>query len=535
MQNHWKKRLAALAVCLVLICAEWAAPAFARAETFATYGNAATETTFFVTTAGQAVLTLSQSGMGRLEMQSVYNVNQRAEEYAYAQYMVLYKGSRDAYWQQGAFWMDKLCTLNFTRADVYTVRILPTDVQNMQPASGATWRYSRWLMMPSWYVSGVKNCAISSMDPLQVVTPVPTQQPTRRPTPTALPYVNAPVTLIFQTTDGYLLQTEIRYLSYGIHTVLPGRSFAGYYLVSDGAQMVNVEANGVADPAAITFVYQANETPVPTRKPTPKPTAAPVTGEVTILYRTDDGKLLSTEQRELSVGTHNVKPSRKYKGYQLISDSSVKVTVSSKGSVKPNSITFIYELVPTEKPTKKPTPKPTKKPTPKPTVKPATGKVVSPVDYDTQFKEGTSKHNADRGGSLYKLFDNDKSTVFRWTYWTSEVGDDIPEITAYFGDGGVTIGSIGVRNGDASSSKNYFNNARATRFKVRLTTADGKAHSETLNLSGASYSGAYQVKGLSRVYKNVEKVEFFMTKGYLKGGKTNKNAICISDIQFYSE
>ena len=553
MQSNWIKRIGALALCLVLLAADLAVFAGeAKAETYATYGDPLTDTTFFVTTGGLATLTLSQSGMGLAEKQNLYNAGQVTSEYTYAQYMVLYKGNMDAYWQQGAYWDDKTCALNFYRADVYTVRILPIVPQNMQPAASnkltATWRYISWLTKPAWYVSGVKNCAISSVNPQKTVTPTP--KPTKKPTatPTAVPVMptgNSSCLIFYQTLDGRLLSWEQRFLARGTQLVLPNRTFNGYTLYGDGAFYVTVNAYGVASPETITFLYQESVTPKPTKKPTAtpkptkkptatptkKPTATPAVGYLTILYQTEDGsKVLAQERRRLTPGTHLINANKTIKGYTLINDGDIYVTVSSKGVVSPSQVVFRYRKNVTPKPTKKPTPKPTKKPTAKPTAAPIKGKLVQPVGWDTQFK-GSSK-NATRGKNVVNLFDNDRSTVLKWTIYAKEMGlDKQAQITVYFG--GATIGAIGFRNGNAASQKDFNSFTRGTRYIARVYLTNGKYYDNTINLDGDTFRTDYQIIPLKKVYQNVDHIDLFLRK--FTGGTTNKNATAIADLRFYTE
>ncbi|MBQ9263261.1 MAG: hypothetical protein IJ189_03515 [Clostridia bacterium] len=428
------------AACLLLIALMAVThPSVARADTYATYGNANTDTTFYVTSAGSATLTLSQSGMGLVEKQYIYNTANTTNEYAYAQYTVLYKGNQDAYWQQGAYWNEKTCTLNFPRADVYTVRVLPTNVKNMQGSQSGVWRNNRWITVPAWYASGVRNCSVSSVNPKKLPTATP------RPTATPLPTVIAPLTLIYQDVNGNYMASEVIYLTPGTHTVRPNKIFSNYSLVGNSAYSVNVSAYGAANPSALVFLYQY------------QPLAVQITSEPIIT----------------------------------------------------------------------PTPRPTAVPA---TPVPITGNVVTPVRWDTQYKPETSSHNPKLINSLANLYDNNPNTCVKWTVWTSEWKDDVPEFTAYFG--GNTVGAVAFRNGDASSAKNYKAYARGYRYLVRVYLVGGGYHDTGILLKD-SYSTNYQVFALDGVYDNVDRIEIFLNK--YKVGGTNKNTVAISDILFYSQ
>ena len=236
----------------------------------------------------------------------------------------------------------------------------------------------------------------------------------------------------------------------------------------------------------------------------------------------------------MTVGTHTVKPKRTFTNYVLISAESVRVQIRSNGTGNPDSVTFLYQY---QAPAPKPTKKPTAKPTARPTSKPPQGNVVTPIGYTSLFRPGYSTHQ-DKERFLYKLFDNDRSTVFNWTYWTSEAWSAAPGVdeeanfTIYFG-GGATVGAIGFRNGNCSSSAAYSNNARVYRWIVRVWTDDGNHYD--MNISPTdSYSAEYRVYPLNRIYQNVDKIQLYVVKGRVKAGKKDKNNLCISDMLFYT-
>ena len=411
--------LGALILCLA--CLAEAAPA--RADGYATYGNAQGNTTFFVSATGPATITLTQNGLGLAEKQYIYNSANTATEYMYAQYSVQYKGNKDASWQQAAVWKNEVCTLNFPRADVYTVRVLPTNIRSMT-STQANWRYTRWIAVPAWYVSGVRSCSVYS-DTSYVPIAAPTATP--RPTSTPRPYRpnSAAVTLHFWDVSGFeIASPQVQYMAPGAHAVQSPMHFDGYTLVGATAQQVNVSYNGVASP-----------------------------NEVHLLFR--------------------------------------------KGGASSG----------------------------------VAGKTaVNPYYWDTRFKEGTSQKNAKWGAQLPNLYDNNRYTTFKWTVWTSEWNDGIPEITAYFN--GDTVGAIGIRNGDATSEETFLDCARASQWRIRVWNRYGQYQDTLVNMS-RNYTADYQVFSLNQTYTNVERVEIFMTK-YTKGSRYT-NGLYVSDMMFFAQ
>lgn len=412
----------ACALCAVIIglaCLGVYAPA--RADGYATYGNAQGDTTFFVSATGPATITLTQNGMGLAEKQYIYNSANTATEYMYAQYSVQYKGNKDYYWQQAAVWNSEVCTLNFSRADVYTVRVMPTNIRNIT-STQANWRYTRWIATPAWYVSGVRNCSVysdASYTPISYATATP------RPTSTPRPYqtASAPVTLHFWDVSGFeIASPQVQYMTPGAHTVQSPLSFDGYTLVGMTARQVNVSYNGVASP-----------------------------NTVHLLFRKGSGSGVA-------------------------------------GRTK-----------------------------------------VTPYRWDTRFKEGTSQKNAKWGRELPNLYDDNRYTTFKWTVWTSEWNDGIPEITAYFN--GDTVGAIGIRNGDAASEDTFRDCARATQWRIRVWNRYGQYQDTVVDMN-RNYTADYQVFPLNQAYTNVERVEIFMTR-YTKGDRYT-NGLYISDMMFFA-
>lgn len=421
MRRKQMKRLAAAACALLLCLTGVIGPALA--DGFATYGNAQGITTFYVSSSGSATVILSQSGMGLAEKQYIYQTSSTASEYVYAQYTVQYKGMQDAYWQQAVYWNGEKCTLNLPRADVYTVQVVPTSIQNIA-TSQQNWRYTRWITVPAWYVSGVRNCGVYSNNPGYAQPVYATATP--RPTNTPVAYSGTPVTLYFWDVSGFQIESpEVQYLTPGSHPVRTSRTVSqDYTLVGITANIINVSYAGVASPAAVHLLYRKRA----------GSSASAITGR----------------------------------------------------------------------------------------------KTVTPYMWDTQFKEGVSEKNAKWGKELPNLYDNKRSTTFKWTVWSSEKNDDIPEITAYFN--GQTVGAIGIRNGDASSEANYYSRARATQWRVRVWN-QWNQYQDTLVYMNDVFSTDYQVVPLSQIYTNVSRIEIFLMN-YAKGSSYT-HGLYISDMLFF--
>ena len=269
--NSWKKALSLLCAFISLLA--WLPTA--RATTYATQGNAGYDTMFYATCAGSGALTLYQTGMGLMQEYNRYQTAQTQTEYLYAQYIILYKGTQDSTWQQGGYFSAQNCTINLPRADIYTVWVRPVTPQDMnQRRTLEMWQYQRWLNTPAWYVGGVRNCGISSVNPQQILTPTP--RPTATPTPRPVAY--APVTVLYQDLNTQqLLASDTRYLSQGTQVVVPTRSFTGYALTGSNLYYVTVGSNGYATPAVVTFYYYRLSPATPTPYPYyPIITAAPI-------------------------------------------------------------------------------------------------------------------------------------------------------------------------------------------------------------------------------------------------------------------
>ncbi|NLE70173.1 MAG: hypothetical protein GX611_08290 [Clostridiales bacterium] len=148
---------------------------------------------------------------------------------------------------------------------------------------------------------------------------------------------NPPVTgqVVINYLDGgdnnRQIAQETRTLPQGTTAVSANDSLvpAGYTLTSVRTANVTVGANGVANPSMVSFVY--------------KETAVSVM--VPINYEDTDGKLLASDQMNLSTGTHEIIANNGFvePGYTLQGANKQTVTVDDKGNATPPVVTFVYK------------------------------------------------------------------------------------------------------------------------------------------------------------------------------------------------
>lgn len=124
---------------------------------------------------------------------------------------------------------------------------------------------------------------------------------------------------------------ETRVLPQGTTTVSANDAMAGpgYTLTSVRTANVTVGANGVANPSVVNFVYKK----------------AAVSVMVPINYEDTDGKLLASDQMNLTTGTHEIIANNGMvgPGYTLQGANKQTVTVDDKGNATPPVVTFVYK------------------------------------------------------------------------------------------------------------------------------------------------------------------------------------------------
>ncbi len=118
-------------------------------------------------------------------------------------------------------------------------------------------------------------------------------------------------------------------------TVTPTASLpSGYTLVGDSSVQVTVDASGVANPASVTFTYQAPVAP------------EPIQGSVTVYYVDTTGLTVASPQtfQYAANGSYTVLPTATIPaGYTLTGNASVTVTVDAAGVASPASVTYTYQ------------------------------------------------------------------------------------------------------------------------------------------------------------------------------------------------
>lgn len=274
------------------------------------------------------------------------------------------------------------------------------------------------------------------------------------------------------------------------------QAISGYNISSSGQNVTY--SDGTCNPASLNFTY--------TKIPTP--------ASVTIRCIDNNGNIIRTTTESITANKTISPPS--ISGYTALS-SSQQVTYSN-GTASPSQIDFQYQIGSS--------------------VKPGTNPRASyPASWDTQFKPGTATahdgSNAVRIERLPYVYDEDPTTSLNWMIWNSEMGDNIPELTAYFN--GDTISSIGIHNGRATSSKSYNRFARPKELTLKIHDNNGNTSTVVLAVMD-KYSQDWQEISLGATYTNVSYVEIFVSGikyGDGSGDASDKNTCHIADIIFF--
>ena len=139
------------------------------------------------------------------------------------------------------------------------------------------------------------------------------------------------VTVYYYHENGTRLDVKDVRVAEGVNTVYPDSAAVnGLELVGDAYATVTVYADGSTDVANVTFLYKDVH-------------VAPVTGELTVIYQMDDGKLLEQRTVRLEAGEHTVWPeSSMTAGLELTGEVSAAVYVDQGGTVSPNPVVFTY-------------------------------------------------------------------------------------------------------------------------------------------------------------------------------------------------
>ena len=334
------KPLALIALCCAVLClVSWHA---ARADGFATYGDATQTSTFFVTSRGNnAKMVLTQQAMGTMRMVNSTNSIDALTRSMYGRYRVTYTNGSDS----GEIdFSAQQCTLYFSQSGLYMVQVIPYTPDHMHDGqenytpylmnryTGSYYKESEWVTAPAWYISRSDNCTYSAVG--AYVTQPPVSQ------------VQANITVHYILADGTLLRSETVTLPQGVNTVYCNYAAGSYTPVGTTSYNVTVYADGTVSQNPLVFLLQRASAALPTVIPTVAPTAtsAPAVqyGTIVVYYRTADGTLLSYETLRLAPGTHTLYSNFNNSNYAQIGNTAYNVTIYSDGSVSAPSVTFYY-------------------------------------------------------------------------------------------------------------------------------------------------------------------------------------------------
>ena len=146
-----------------------------------------------------------------------------------------------------------------------------------------------------------------------------------------------------------------------------------------------------------------------------------------------------------------------------------------------------------------------------------------------QFVEGRTKNSANTPNWVKRMCDGDMATAFHYTIWSSEMGDEYPELTAAFSEP-ATIKSIGIVNGNTESYSSYYARARVRSIRVVIHTSYG-TYEHKISVPD-EYLREYQILPLGDGYGTVTSVDLYFDRFYIGEGST-KYEMNIAEIQFY--
>ncbi len=145
----------------------------------------------------------------------------------------------------------------------------------------------------------------------------------------ALPQ-SADITVNYQTEDGTSLGGTTVTIASNNGDTIYAQEFSGYQLVSEGSVYVTVDGNGNPSQNPVTFTYRA----------------LPKNAEITVYYQTEDGTSLGGTTVTIASNSGDTIYAQELSGYQLVSESSVYVTVDGNGNPSQNPVTFTYRALP---------------------------------------------------------------------------------------------------------------------------------------------------------------------------------------------
>ena len=511
--KSWKR---GTAIVLCILCCLLFSSAFSA--NYATYGDASDTTVFYVTSNGNASLEFNQSeGLCYVLSYSFSPDGEFFEEEAWGKYHLLITAPDGRQYSED--WNrtsdGESYTLKLNYSGLYTVQVVPFTEDEMS-SSWNRGEFYYWMNVPQWWINAKKNCSAAK----SIEATVRVRQ-------------------IDIDTRAVLEERSVT-VRPGNNTVSAGNTPSGYTAVYGTSSNVYVSDQGIPEVSVVDFYYRKN---------------ARQESYVNIYCYDLYGNLIDN-YRESVPQSKSVSP-KSISGYRALSGA--QYVWLSGAACSPANIVFYYEggyapvptqlptLIPTYTPrptllpiiTPVPTPVPTLIPTntPRPTMQPDPGRgnPVTPFSWDTQFKPGTSsagKYNDKRVERLPNIADDNYRTSFDWLVWSSEMTDDIPELTAFFS--GETISSIGIRNGCVRSYSDYSQFARPKGITVVVHTLDGRKY-ETYMALPDKHTTEYQIYNLNCTVTNVDYVDFWLNS-YFSNSKADlehQNVIHIADIQFY--
>lgn len=142
--------------------------------------------------------------------------------------------------------------------------------------------------------------------------------------------VTATITVAYQDTKGAALNSEDKTLKEGANTITAddSKAPAGYTLKGERSVTVTVAADGTANPASVTFTYQA-----------------PISVSVPVIYQDEQGAEITRDSFTAKLGKNTVTANdgKVPSGYLLTSARAVEVTVSEDEKVSPDAVVFTYK------------------------------------------------------------------------------------------------------------------------------------------------------------------------------------------------
>lgn len=457
-----KLRWLLLAALTLLICIT-ALPAMA--EKNSTSGDAGDTSVFYVDSYGNAKITFTQTEGLCYEKNSLGQTVQNDEWGKYHIYVETpYGGTYSEDWDKTYY--GSTYTLSLGSSGLYRIRVVPYTANEIS-ASWALDKFVRWSSYPSWWISSRQNCNIMSTVSVSV-------------------YVQQ----VDQKTGAVLGSRSVT-VSTGNNSVSAGSTPSGYTIVGSSTATVYVDKSGRADKSTVTFYYRRNEN---------------TKGTVSVTCVDENGYTISSYTETITSSTtlypKNINNYTATSGGQYVSFN------SSTGQCNPSTIRFIY---------KKNSNPPGPGPIPGPT---------TPTSWDTKFKPGSSSKNPEGINNLYKLTDDNPSTVFAYTLYNSDKNNGLPDFTAYFNN--ASVSGIKIRNGDGS---NYYRYMRVNTFYVKVYTNSGTYTESQMTIPDSRSSDYYSFSFRQR-YTGVTRIEIYITDRHVGQGD-DTNRVRIRDIAFY--